>query len=54
MDAARTVVWLGGRFVPLEEARVSFFDAGLQHGVGLFETMVKPLVNAETPSRFRF
>lgn len=40
MDAARTVVWLGGRFVPLEEARVSFFDAGLQHGVGLFETMV--------------
>jgi len=34
-----TQVWLNGRFVPLEDAKVSAFDAGLQHGVGLFETM---------------
>lgn len=33
-------VWLNGRFVPLEDAKVSAFDAGLQHGVGLFETML--------------
>ncbi len=32
-------VWLNGSFVTLEEARISLFDAGLQHGVGLFETM---------------
>lgn len=32
-------VWLNGRFVPAEQATVSVFDAGLQHGVGLFETM---------------
>jgi branched-subunit amino acid aminotransferase/4-amino-4-deoxychorismate lyase len=31
--------WLDGRFVPMDEARVSAFDAGFQHGVGLFETM---------------
>jgi branched-subunit amino acid aminotransferase/4-amino-4-deoxychorismate lyase len=33
-------VWLNGRFVPLEDAKVSAFDAGLQHGVGLFETLL--------------
>lgn len=32
-------VWLNGEFVPVDEAKVSAFDAGLQHGVGLFETM---------------
>ena len=32
-------VWLDGRFVPLEQANVSVFDAGFQHAVGLFETM---------------
>ena len=31
--------WLNGTFVPMTEATVSAFDAGLQHGVGLFETM---------------
>ncbi len=35
-----TQVWLNGRFVPLDDAKVSAFDAGLQHGVGLFETML--------------
>ena len=32
-------VWLNGEFVPLEKAKVSAFDAGFQHGVGVFETM---------------
>ena len=32
-------VWLDGQFVSLDEARVSAFDAGFQHGIGLFETM---------------
>jgi len=31
--------WINGRFVPMEEARISAFDAGVQHAVGLFETM---------------
>ncbi len=32
-------VFLNGRFISAEEATLSAFDAGLQHGVGLFETM---------------
>ena len=32
-------VFLNHGLVPAEEARVSIFDAGLLHGVGLFETM---------------
>lgn len=32
--------WLNGRLVELGEAKVSLFDSGLQHGVGLFETMI--------------
>lgn len=32
-------VWLNGQFMPAEEARISIFDAAVQHGVGLFETM---------------
>lgn len=31
--------WLSGTFLPVEEAAVGAFDAGFQHGVGLFETM---------------
>lgn len=34
------VVWLNGKFVERSEARISAFDAGFQHGVGLFETML--------------
>ena len=40
-----TCVFLSGRFYgcegspPISEARISAFDAGLQHAVGLFETM---------------
>lgn len=33
-------VFLNGEFVERDDARVSAFDAGLQHGVGLFETML--------------
>ncbi|MEO1512489.1 MAG: aminotransferase class IV, partial [Planctomycetota bacterium] len=36
---ADTAVFLDGTFVPRAEARISAFDAGVQHGVGLFETM---------------
>lgn len=32
-------VWLNGVLVSMEEARVSLFDAGIQHGVGVFTTM---------------
>lgn len=41
-----TVVFLNGQFLgdaasgPLDQARVSAFDAGFQHGVGLFETFL--------------
>jgi branched-subunit amino acid aminotransferase/4-amino-4-deoxychorismate lyase len=32
-------IWINGQFVPRDEARISVFDAGFQHGVGLFETL---------------
>ncbi|TVQ32101.1 MAG: hypothetical protein EA376_07185 [Phycisphaeraceae bacterium] len=32
-------VWLNGDVVERTDAKVSVFDAGIQHGVGLFETM---------------
>lgn len=34
-----TDVWLNGEFIAIDEAKVSAFDAGFQHGVGVFETM---------------
>lgn len=34
-----TTVWLNGAFVDPAQARVSAFDAGFQHAVGLFETI---------------
>ena len=34
-----TAIFLNGEFVQPEHAQVSAFDAGLTHGVGLFETM---------------
>ena len=33
-------VWLNGTFIERDETKVSVFDAGFQHGVGLFETML--------------
>ncbi len=32
-------VWINGKFVDRDAAMISAFDAGLQHGIGLFETM---------------
>ena len=32
-------VWINGEFVDRDAARVSIFDAGFQHAIGLFETM---------------
>lgn len=34
-----STVWLNGKFLDRSEARISAFDAGFQHSVGLFETM---------------
>lgn len=45
-------VFLNGRFVGRDEASVSAFDAGLQHGVGLFETMsarLAPVTSGGSP-----
>jgi branched-subunit amino acid aminotransferase/4-amino-4-deoxychorismate lyase len=32
--------WINGQFVEASDAKVGFFDAGFQHGIGLFETML--------------
>jgi len=34
------LVWHNGEFVERDQARISAFDAGFQHAVGLFETML--------------
>jgi branched-chain amino acid aminotransferase len=34
------LVWLNGKFIEHDKAAVSILDAGFQHGVGLFETML--------------
>lgn len=39
MYDARMKIFLDGQFVDADDARVSALDAGIQHGVGLFETM---------------
>ncbi len=33
-------IWINGKFVEPNEARVGYFDGGFQHGIGLFETML--------------
>lgn len=35
-----TAIWINGDLTTVDEARVSAFDAGIQHGVGLFETLL--------------
>ena len=45
-------VFLGGEFVEQNDARVSAFDAGFQHAVGLFETM-HAVLGADGPRIFR-
>jgi branched-subunit amino acid aminotransferase/4-amino-4-deoxychorismate lyase len=32
-------IWINGTFVERDEARISIFDASVQHAIGLFETM---------------
>ncbi len=39
LRSGMTSVFLNGELLDRDDARVSAFDAGLQHGVGLFETM---------------
>ena len=40
-------VFLNGTFTTQDDARISAFDAGLQHGVGLFETMLGGIIGGE-------
>ena len=40
-------VFLNGRFCAADGAMVSAFDAGFQHGVGLFETMLASVSGGE-------
>lgn len=47
------MVFLNGKFVSTSEALVSAFDAGMQHGVGLFETMLGVCGSATTPAAER-
>ena len=37
---ALPILWVDGAFVDADDARVPALDAGLQHGVGLFETLL--------------
>lgn len=47
-------VWINGKFVTRDDARVSAFDAGLLHSVGLFETMLaSPIEGDEDATRGR-
>ncbi len=46
-------VWINGRFVERDAAVVSAFDAGLSHGVGLFETMLAAALDGAGPRIFR-
>ncbi len=47
-------VWLNGKFVQRDAAMVSAFDAGMQHGIGLFETCIarnETVFRAQTHTR---
>lgn len=46
-------VFLNGRFLDQDDAQLSAFDAGLQHGVGLFETMLGGFAEDGRPWAFR-
>ena len=39
MDGQTPTAWINGSLVPWSEARISIFDAGVQHAIGLFETL---------------
>lgn len=47
-------VWINGKFVARDEARLSAFDSGVLHSVGLFETMLaSPIEGDEDGTRGR-
>ncbi len=46
-------VWINGKFVERDAAAVSAFDAGLTHGVGLFETMLAGTLDGSEARIFR-
>ncbi len=46
------MIFLDGQFVSESDARVSAFDAGLMHSVGLFETMSASLSGGEARVHF--
>lgn len=43
-----TTILINGDFVDLDQARIGVFDAGFQHGVGLFETMTALVAGGES------
>lgn len=43
-----TTVLINGDFIDVDQARVGVFDAGFQHGVGLFETMTALVAGGES------
>ncbi len=56
---AMPTVFLNGRFCAADGAMVSAFDAGFQHGVGLFETMLASVsggwrAGADSPVDYAF
>lgn len=53
LPSPMATVFLNGRFIAQDEAAVSAFDAGFQHGVGLFETMSARLDEAGQAKIFR-
>ena len=46
-------IFLNGEFLEADQARVSAFDAGLTHGVGLFETMSAVMPEGGEPEIIR-
>ena len=43
-----TTILINGDFVDIDQARIGVFDAGFQHGVGLFETMTALVTGGES------
>ena len=43
-----TTVLINGDFIDIDQARIGVFDAGFQHGVGLFETMTALVAGGES------
>ena len=39
MEIGTLKIWLNGKIVSEEEAKISVLDSSIQHGIGIFETM---------------